>query len=49
MPPYGVAEIARFPIGAGRFDWTWLLSVVVWALVFGTGAAVLFRRDTRRV
>jgi len=48
MPPYGVAEIARFPVAGGAFDWTWVLSVVVWALVFGSGAAVLFRRDTRK-
>jgi ABC-2 type transport system permease protein len=49
MPPYGVAEIARYPVAGGTFDWTWVVSVVAWALVFGTGGAVLFRRDTRRV
>jgi len=49
MPPYGVASIARYPVTGGAFDWTWLLSLVAWALVFGTGAAVLFTRDTRKV
>jgi ABC-2 type transport system permease protein len=49
MPPYGVAEIARFPVSGGNFDYTWLVSVVGWGLAFAIGAAVLFRRDTRKV
>lgn len=49
MPPYGVAGIARFPVAGGSFDPTWVLSVVIWAVVFAAGAAWLFMRDTRRV
>jgi ABC-2 type transport system permease protein len=49
MPTYGVAEIARFPLVGGAFDLTWLVSVVLWTALFGAAAAVLFRRDTRRV
>ena len=49
MPTYGVAAIARFPLVGGAFDPTWLLSMVVWTLVFAGGAMLLFRRDTRRV
>lgn len=49
MPPYGVAQIARFPLLGGTFDFTWILSLVAWTLVFAAGAGVLFRRDTRRV
>ncbi|MGB6771598.1 MAG: ABC transporter permease [Candidatus Dormiibacterota bacterium] len=47
MPPYGVAGIARFPLVGGNFDWTWLLSVVLWTLAFMSAAMLLFRRDTR--
>lgn len=49
MPPYGVAEIARFPLTGGAFDPTWLLSTLLWTTAFVAAAAVLFRRDTRRV
>ena len=49
MPPYGVAEIARFPLLGGSFDPTWLLSMVGWTLAFTAAAALLFARDTRRV
>jgi ABC-2 type transport system permease protein len=48
MPPYGVAEIARYPLLGGSFDFTWVLSVVLWTAAFAIGAMVLFRRDTRR-
>lgn len=49
MPPYGVAQIARFPLQGGSFDPTWILSGVLWTAGFAAAAAVLFRRDTRRV
>jgi ABC-2 type transport system permease protein len=49
MPPYGVAQIARFPLVGGAFDYTWLLSMLLWTAGFAAGAAILFRRDTRRV
>lgn len=48
MPTYGVAQIARYPLLGGSFDWTWILGAVLWTLVFAAGAALLFRRDTRR-
>jgi ABC-2 type transport system permease protein len=48
MPTYGVAEIARHPLLGGTFDWTWILGVVLWTLAFAAGAALMFRRDTRR-
>ena len=48
MPTYGVAAIARYPLLGGPFDPTWVVSVVVWTLVFALGAMFLFRRDTRR-
>jgi ABC-2 type transport system permease protein len=49
MPPYGVAQIARFPLLGGTFDPTWILSLGLWTIGFAAAAAVLFRRDTRRV
>ncbi|HLZ95834.1 MAG TPA: ABC transporter permease [Candidatus Dormibacteraeota bacterium] len=48
MPTYGVAQIARYPLLGGSFDWTWILGAVLWTLAFAAGAMVLFRRDTRR-
>jgi ABC-2 type transport system permease protein len=48
MPPYGVVQIARFPLVGGSFDWTWVLSVALWSVGFAIAAAFLFRRDTRR-
>jgi ABC-2 type transport system permease protein len=47
-PPYGVAQIARYPLVGGSFDVTWILSVVAWTAAFSLGAIYLFRRDTRR-
>jgi ABC-2 type transport system permease protein len=49
MPPYGVAEIARYPLLRGAFDPTWVLSLVLWTAAFAAAAAFFFRRDTRRV
>jgi ABC-2 type transport system permease protein len=48
MPAYGVAQIARFPLVGGTFDFTWIISLVLWSAAFGVGAMFLFRRDTRR-
>lgn len=48
MPPYGVAQIARYPLTGGDFDWTWILSVVLWTAAFAVGSMILFSRDTHR-
>ena len=47
-PMYGVGLLARAPLVGGATVWA-AGSVVVWTLVFGTGAMLLFRRDTARV
>jgi ABC-2 type transport system permease protein len=48
-PVYGVGELARYPlVHDGRLA-SAVLNVVIWTLVFGTGAAIRFRRDTARV
>ena len=48
IPVYGVGELARAPLG-GAFHWTSVLNIVTWTVVFAIGAALAFRRDTKRV
>lgn len=47
-PMYGVGELARAPL-RHNFHIEAVLSVAIWAFVFGSLAMVLFRRDTKRV
>ncbi|MBY0490441.1 MAG: ABC transporter permease [Gemmatimonadaceae bacterium] len=47
-PMYGVGELARSPL-THNFHIEAVFSVIVWALVFGSLAMLLFRRDTKRV
>ncbi len=47
-PMYGVGIMARSPLIGGATPWA-LGSVVVWAIIFGIGAMIVFRRDTARV
>ena len=48
-PAYGVGEIARLPLTNAAFSWTAVANIAVWLALFVMGAAILFRRDTRRV
>jgi ABC-2 type transport system permease protein len=48
-PLYGLAELSRAPLGDAGWSLTAVVNLVVWAAVFVTGAAVMFRRDTARV
>lgn len=48
LPTYGLAELARAPLG-GDLGVTAVVNVVAWAGVFACGAAWRFRRDTARV
>ena len=48
-PAYGVGELARIPLTHDAFDWAAVVNISVWLALFVIGAAVLFRRDTRRV
>ena len=48
-PVYGVGEIARSPLTGSGFTLAAVANVLGWTLVFGVGAARLFRRDTQRV
>lgn len=48
-PTYGLGEIARAPLSGEAFNWAAVGNVVLWLAVFGIGAALAFRRDTKRV
>lgn len=48
VPTYGLGQLARSPL-TGDFDWMWVLNVAIWLIVFTVGAALAFRRDTKRV
>lgn len=48
-PLYGLAELSRAPLGDPGWSLTAVVNLVAWAVVFVTGAAVMFRSDTARV
>lgn len=47
-PMYGVGQLARAPVTGEITAWA-LVALICWTLLFGAGAAALFRRDTSRV
>lgn len=49
MPVYGIGELSRAPLtGAGADLWG-VLNLLVWLLLLAGGAALAYRRDTKRV
>lgn len=48
-PVYGLGEIARAPLTGEAFDWAAVANIVLWLVIFSVGAALAFRRDTKRV
>ena len=48
-PLYGLNQLVHYPLAGGSMDWTWVLNVAVWLVVFVAGAVWRFRRDTARV
>ncbi|MGO4228518.1 ABC transporter permease [Arthrobacter sp. YAF34] len=48
-PTYGIGEIARAPLSGEAFNWLAVGNVLLWLVLFGAGAALAFRRDTKRV
>jgi ABC-2 type transport system permease protein len=48
-PAYGLGELARLPMTHDAFDCAAVVNIAVWFVLFVAGAALLFRRDTRRV
>ncbi|GAA2239753.1 ABC transporter permease [Rarobacter faecitabidus] len=49
MPTYGLAELVRAPLTGTGFTAASIVNVLVWAALFGLGAAWRFRKDTARV
>ena len=47
-PMFGVGQIARAPLSGHLTTWA-VVSVLLWAIAFWTGAMLLFKRDTTRV
>jgi ABC-2 type transport system permease protein len=48
-PVYGLGEIARAPLTGADFDWVAVANIVAWLAIFSIGAALMMRRDTKRV
>lgn len=49
MPVYGIGELSRAPLtGAGVDGWG-VVNVAVWLVLLAAGAALAYRRDTKRV
>lgn len=48
-PVYGLGEIARAPLTGAAFDGWAVVNIVAWLAIFAIGAALAFRRDTKRV
>jgi ABC-2 type transport system permease protein len=47
-PVYGVGESARAPM-THTFHWISVVNIAAWTAAFVIGAAMVFRRDTKRV
>lgn len=47
-PLYGLNQLVHYPLAAGLMDWTWVLNVGAWLVMFIAGAVWRFRHDTRR-
>ena len=54
-PIYGFSQIAHWPLSQTAsgahdpFEWSWVVNLVAWGLVFVLGAVWRFRKDTARV
>ena len=47
-PMYGLASIARAPLTGDGMTFSAVANLAIWCATFVTGAALLFRRDTKR-
>jgi ABC-2 type transport system permease protein len=48
-PLYGLNQIVHYPLVGGVFNWTWVLNLLAWLLIFVFGAVIFFKKDTKRV
>jgi ABC-2 type transport system permease protein len=48
-PLYGLNELVHAPLLGTGVDWTWVVNVLGWLIIFTAGAMWRFRKDTARV
>ncbi|HXW88382.1 MAG TPA: ABC transporter permease [Streptosporangiaceae bacterium] len=48
-PLYGLNQLVHTPLLGNGVDWTWVVNVIAWLIIFTSGAVWLMRRDTARV
>jgi ABC-2 type transport system permease protein len=47
-PLYGLNQLVHYPLVGGALNWTWVLNLVAWLMLFVAGAVWRFRNDTAR-
>ncbi len=48
-PLYGLNELVHTPLLGNGVDWTWVVNVLAWLVIFSWGAVWRMRKDTARV
>jgi len=48
-PLYGLNQLVHTPLLGTGVDWTWVVNVVAWLIIFAGGAVWRMRKDTARV
>ncbi|HXW88294.1 MAG TPA: ABC transporter permease [Streptosporangiaceae bacterium] len=48
-PLYGLNQLVHTPLLGNGVDWTWVVNVLGWLVIFSGGAMWRFRKDTARV
>jgi ABC-2 type transport system permease protein len=48
-PMYGISSLAHAPLSGDAVQWSWLVNVAAWLVIFAGGAMWRFRKDTARV
>ena len=48
-PLYGLNQLVHTPLLGNGVDWTWVVNVLAWLVIFTWGAVWRFRKDTARV
>jgi ABC-2 type transport system permease protein len=48
-PLYGLNQLVHTPLLGNGVDWTWVINVLAWLIIFAGGASWRMRRDTARV
>jgi ABC-2 type transport system permease protein len=48
-PEYGINQLVHAPLLGGGVQWTWVVNVIAWLVIFAGGAIWRFGKDTARV